>query len=123
MGCDFERRLYDLRNISEKLCGPCDRVFDIPRALVDTGNLPYYEFPPNKTDHPVGLGTVACLTKQGWLVVVGNILTELRDKGIVDIDPFISTWIDDDEEQTSPLGELISGGSGVFSELVGDYTR
>jgi hypothetical protein len=122
MNCDFKRRLHDLRNIAEQLYGASDRAFDIPLALIATGNLPYHELHRTKTDYPLELGTVACLTKQGWLVV-GNILTELRDEGIIDISPFISNRIDDDEEQASPLEELIGTGNGIFSASVGDYKR
>ncbi|KAJ7241873.1 hypothetical protein C8J57DRAFT_73180 [Mycena rebaudengoi] len=122
MNCDFKRRLHDLRNIAEQLYGASDRAFDIPLALIATGNLPYHELHRTKTDYPLELGTVTCLTKQGWLVV-GNILTELRDEGIIDISPFISNRIDDDEEQASPLEELIGTGNGIFSASVGDYKR
>ncbi|KAJ7922191.1 hypothetical protein B0H13DRAFT_2267595 [Mycena leptocephala] len=123
MGCDLKRRLHDLRNISEKLCGPSDQVIDIPQALVATGNFPYQDFPPTQTDHPLGLGTVACRTNLGHLVVVCDLLGELRDEGIIDMDQFISTEIADDEEQANPSEELIRAGGGIFPEPVGDYTR
>ncbi|KAJ7441012.1 hypothetical protein B0H11DRAFT_2096812 [Mycena galericulata] len=100
MGCDLERRLHDLRNISEKLCGHSDQVINIPQALVATGNFPYQDFPPTRTESPPELGIVACLTKRGRLVV-----------------------IHDDEEQGTPSEELMRAGSGIFPEPVGDYTR
>ncbi|KAJ7501572.1 hypothetical protein B0H11DRAFT_1992249 [Mycena galericulata] len=81
MGCDLERRLHDLRNISEKLCG------------------------------------------HSRLVVVCDILAEIRDEGIINMDQFVSTEIDDDEEQDNPSEELMRAGSGIFPEPVGDYTR
>ncbi|KAJ7501562.1 hypothetical protein B0H11DRAFT_723346 [Mycena galericulata] len=123
MGCNFERRLHDLRDISEKLCGHSDQVINIPQALVATGNFPYQDFPPTQTDSPPALGTVAYLTKRGRLVVVCDILAELRDEGIIDMDQFVSTEIDDDEEQDNPSEELMRAGSGIFPEPVGDYTR
>jgi hypothetical protein len=123
MGCDFKCRLHDLRNISEKLCGPSDHIIDIPQALVATGNFPYQDFPPTQTDCPPELGTVGYLTEQGCLVVVGNILPELREKGIINMKPFLSNRIDDGEEQASPVVELIPAGGGIFSASVGDYTR
>ncbi|KAJ7106720.1 hypothetical protein C8R44DRAFT_326377 [Mycena epipterygia] len=125
MGCEVGRRLHDLRNISEQLCGGRDRVFDISPALVATGNLPYLDCPYTKSDGAVGLGTVACLTKRGRLVVVCDILGKLRDEEIINMDQFISTEIDDDDEgQASPSEELIrAGSSGIFPAFMGDYTR
>ncbi|KAJ7017009.1 hypothetical protein C8F04DRAFT_1201174 [Mycena alexandri] len=125
MGCDLERRLHDLRNIIEKLYGPSSQVIDIPQALIAAGNFPYQDFPPTRWTgyNPLGLGTVACLTKSREWVTVCDILGELRDEGIISIDPFISTYIDDDDEQANPDEEVIRADSGIFSESVGDYTR
>lgn len=126
MECDkSDRRLHDLKDISEKLCGPSNQVLDIPQALVATGHFPYQDFPPtHRTDDtPLELGTVVGLTKQGRRVVVCNILRDLCDEGIITINQFVSTDIDDDEEQYESSEDFILAGSGVFPKAVGDYTR
>ncbi|KAJ7111023.1 hypothetical protein C8R44DRAFT_259634 [Mycena epipterygia] len=123
MGCDPEHRLFDLRSVSEQL--HCDRVVDISPALVATGNVPYLYFPHTETDHPIELGSVACLTKSGRVVVVCNILTELQNNGIIDMNQVTSTEIDKDTGplHEGPFEESMDKDSGVFPESVGDYIR
>ncbi|KAJ7767891.1 hypothetical protein DFH07DRAFT_1009276 [Mycena maculata] len=129
MGCDTSCRLRDLKSIQEQLlCRSYDQdqVFDISQALVATGNHPYLEYYCPQTDDPVELGMVARVTKSGRLMVVGNILTELLEQGIIDMNQFKSDEINEflyEDEPGGPSEELISKGDGLFTESVGDYIR
>jgi hypothetical protein len=125
MGGVWKDRLCDLRRLSEQLCN-VDQAFDIPAALMATGHLPYRDFPSTNSDHPVGLGTVACVTKsRRGIVVVCNILEELQEAGIVQRNQFVSTRIGDPDynETPRPYEKTIQSGSGIFPESVGDYVR
>ncbi|KAJ7470147.1 hypothetical protein B0H11DRAFT_2283416 [Mycena galericulata] len=123
MRCDPEHRLFDLRSISEQL--HCGRVLDISPALAATGNLPYCDFPHTETDHPIELGSVACVLKSGHMVIICNILRELHDNGIIDMNQVTSTKIDEDTGplQEGPFEESIVKGGGFLPECVGDYIR
>ncbi|KAJ7870882.1 hypothetical protein B0H13DRAFT_1044655 [Mycena leptocephala] len=50
-------------------------------------------------------------------MIVCNVLNELRARKIVDTNPFTSTEIDEDGE------ESIRSGDGIFPDVVGDYVR
>jgi hypothetical protein len=119
---DPEDRLSDLRSVREELYKSGDRIQDISPALTATGNLPYLDV---GTEHTVELGTVACVTESAGLVIVCNVLSELRARKIVDMNPFTSTEIDEDDGplREGPWEEFIRSGDGIFPDVVGDYVR
>ncbi|KAJ6470908.1 hypothetical protein C8R45DRAFT_1014876 [Mycena sanguinolenta] len=119
---DPKARLSDLRSVREELYKSGDRIQDISPALTATGNLPYLDF---GTEHTVELGAVACVTKSAGMIIVCNVLDELRARKIVDTNPFTSTEIDEDAGplREGPWEEFIRSGDGIFLDVVGDYVR
>ncbi|KAJ6549804.1 hypothetical protein B0H19DRAFT_1264712 [Mycena capillaripes] len=89
------------------LGGRSDETIDIAASLLATGKLAYLDIFEPQSNHPVELGSVAYV-QSGRLVVVGNILSELRDKGVVGVDDAFSDAHDDMKDEYG-IGEIIQG--------------
>ncbi|KAJ6603603.1 hypothetical protein DFH09DRAFT_395099 [Mycena vulgaris] len=83
-GVPFEERISDLRDIREQFVRSPGQGFDVRGSISATGRLQYTACPLYPADDQVEPGTVAYFDS-GRLVVICNILVELRRSGIVEM--------------------------------------
>jgi hypothetical protein len=107
LGSVGDDRLLELRSLREQFRQRSDETIDIAASLLATGKLAYLDICEPQSNHPVELGSVAYV-QSGRLVVVCNILSELREKGVVGVDDAFSGAHDDMKDEYG-TGEIIQG--------------
>ncbi|KAJ7908818.1 hypothetical protein B0H13DRAFT_653262 [Mycena leptocephala] len=115
LGSVGDDRLLELRSLREQFRQRSDETIDIAASLLATGKLAYLDICEPQSNHPVELGSVAYV-QSGRLVVVCNILSELREKGVVGVDDAFSGAHDDMKDEYG-TGEIIQGNTRFPCEL------
>ncbi|KAJ7687964.1 hypothetical protein B0H17DRAFT_1069357 [Mycena rosella] len=126
LGSSATQRLPDLRTIRSQFRGSSGQPFDARGSLLATGSVGYLDFSPTEADDAVELGSVAYF-QSGRLVVICNVVEELREQGIIGLEPFISTWHDSDPYKYGEDYFVKVKSSTVtespFKEITGDHLR